>query len=271
MANVKITDLTAATALGGTELFETVQSGSSVKASATQIKTFVGDSLNITGGTIGSSTLSNVRLSSAVGSLASVTISAGAMGSLTVTGGTFNSVTLSNAVGEFDSITVTAGAVPITAITGINYAQLSSTRDQTAASANVAYAVSFDTASSWNTGITTASSTNITFAADGVYLCSMNFQLKNTDASNHTVTVWYQKNGTNVANTGSTISVPKAADGGVTVFELTFQEQVTAGQYLTLYWAANNTALSLDYTAASAGPPNVPAIPSVIFTSNRIF
>ena len=266
MANVKITDLTAATALGGTELFETVQSGSSVKASATQIKTFVGDSLNITGGT-----LSSVTLSSAVGSLSSVTISAGAMGSLTVTGGTFNSVTLSNAVGEFDSITVTAGAIPITSITGINYAQLSSTRDQTAASANVAYAVSFDTASSWNTGITTASSTNITFAAAGVYLCSMNFQLKNTDTSNHSVTVWYQKNGTNVANTGSIISVPKSTDGGVTVFELTFQEQVTAGQYLTLYWSASNTALTLDYTAASAGPPNVPAIPSVIFTSNRIF
>lgn len=233
MANVKITDLTAATALGGTELFETVQSGSSVKASATQIKTFVGDSLNITGGTL-------------------------------------NSVTLSNAVGEFDSITVTAGAIPITAITGINYCQLISTRDQTATSANVAYAVSFDTASSWNTGITTASSTNITFAAAGVYLCSMNFQLKNTDTSNHAITVWYQKNGTNVANTGSTISVPKSTDGGVTVFELTFQEQVTAGQYLTLYWSTPNTAVTLDYTAASAGPPSVPAIPSVIFTAHRI-
>lgn len=233
MANVKITDLTAATALGGTELFETVQSGSSVKASATQIKTFVGDSLNITGGTL-------------------------------------NSVTLSNAVGEFDSITVTAGAIPITAITGINYGQLISTRDQTATSANVAYAVSFDTASSWNTGITTASSTNITFAAAGVYLCSMNFQLKNTDTSNHAITVWYQKNGTNVANTGSTISVPKSTDGGVTVFELTFQEQVTAGQYLTLYWSTPNTAVTLDYTAASAGPPSVPAIPSVIFTAHRI-
>ena len=44
MANIKITDLTAATALGGTELFECVQSAASVKASATQIKTFVGNS-----------------------------------------------------------------------------------------------------------------------------------------------------------------------------------------------------------------------------------
>ena len=99
----------------------------------------------------------------------------------------------------------------------------------------------------------------------------MNFQLKNTNTSNHTVTIWYQKNGVNAANSGSTISVPKATDGGVTVFELTFQEQVTAGQYLTLYWSTDNTAVSLDYTAASAGPPSVPAIPSIIFTAHRIF
>ena len=233
MANVKITDLSAATALGGTELFECVQSSTSVKASATQIKNFVGDSLNITGGVLGS-------------------------------------VTINNAVGEFDSITVTAGAIPFDTITGRSYAQKISTRDQTATSANVAYAVSFDTGSSWDSGITVASSTNITFATAGVYLCSMNFQLKNSDTSNHTVTVWYQKDGTNVANTASTISVPKATDGGVTVFELTFQEQVTATQYLTLYWATNNTTVTIDYTAASAGPPNVPAIPSVIFTANRI-
>lgn len=233
MANVKITDLVAGTALGGTELFESVQSAASVKLTADQIKTFVGNSLNITGGV-------------------------------------FNSVTISNAVGEFDSITITAGAVPFNTITNRAYAQLISTRDQTATSANVAYAVSFDTASSWNTGITIASSTNITMATAGVYSCSMNFQFKNTDTSNHAVTVWYQLNGTNVANSGSTISVPKTTDGGVTVFELTFQEQVTAGQYITLYWATPNTAVTLDYTTASAGPPSVPAIPSIIFTAERI-
>lgn len=41
MANVKITDLTAATILDGTELFECVQSGNSRKADADQIRAFV--------------------------------------------------------------------------------------------------------------------------------------------------------------------------------------------------------------------------------------
>lgn len=265
MANVKITDLTAGTALGGTELFESVQSAASVKLTADQIKTFVGNSLNITGGIFGS-----VTINDAIGEFDSITITAGNIGSATVTGGTYNSITVSNAVGEFDSLTITAGAVPFNTITNRAYAQLISTRDQTAVSANVAYAISLDTASTWNTGITVASSTNITMAAAGVYSCTVNLQLKNTDTANHAVTVWYQLNGTNAANSASTISVPKTTDGGVTVFELTFQEQVTAGQYITFYWEADNTAVSLDYTAASAGPPSVPAIPSIIFTAERI-
>lgn len=230
MANVKITDLTAATALGGTELFETVQSGSSVKASATQIKTFVGDSLNISNGLIGS-------------------------------------VTISNATGSFNSITITAGTVPFNTITGRSAAQLLSTRDQTAVSANVGYAVAFDTASSWNSGITIASSTNITFAAAGVYECSMNFQFNNADTSDHSAYAWYAINGVAVSNSGSKTSVPKVGDGGAHVFELNFQEQFTAGQYLTLYWSTDNTNVSLDYSSASAP---VPAIPSVIFTATRV-
>lgn len=238
MANVTITDLSAASALSGSELFETVQTGASVKTTATAIKTFANTSGTITGAVINSSTL--------------------------------NSCTINAATGSFGSLTISTGSIPLSTISGLVYSQFASTRDQTATSANVGYAVSFDTASSWNAGITMASSTNITFATAGVYLCSMNFQLANSDTSNHTITVWYQKNGTNVANTGSIISVPKAADGGVTVFELTFQEQLTAGQYLTLYWATSSTTAKLDYTAASAGPPDVPAIPSVIFTAQRI-
>lgn len=262
MANVKITDLTAATALGGTELFETVQSGSSVKASATQIKTFVGDSLNITGGT-----LSSVTLSSAVGSLSSVTISAGTMGSLTVTGGTFNSVTLSNAVGEFDSITVTAGAVPFNAITNRAIGQFESHVDQTATSANVAYVVQMNNAADFNTGITIASSTNVTVAAAGVYSINSSLQFANSDTTNHNSTFWFRKNGNNISNSASVISVPKVADGGKTLAQVTIFESMSISDYVQLVWSVSNTAVTLDYSAASGV---IPEIPSVIFNMQRI-
>jgi hypothetical protein len=220
MANIKITDLTAATALGGTELFECVQSSSSVKASATQIKTFVGQSL-----------------------------------------------TVSNAVGSFSSITVTTGAIPFNTITNRAYGSFLSTRDQTAVSANVTYLAAFDTAATFNAGVTVASSTNITFAAAGVYECSFNPQISNSDTNDHIAIFWLTKNGSTIANSATQVSVPKVADGGITFFEFNFQEQVAANDYLQVAWRVSNTALTIDYTASSG---TVSAVPSITFIANRI-
>ena len=230
MANVKITDLSAGTALGGTELFEAVQSSTSVKISATQIKNFANDSVSIVGGTI-------------------------------------SSVTISNTTGSFNSITISAGTVPFNTITNRAYGQFASLRDQTATSASVAYAAEFDSSSAFNAGITVASSTNITMAAAGVYECSFSAQVDNTDSNDHDITFWYAVNGVDVANTGSRVTVPKAADGGKVVFEFNFQEQLTAGQYIQVKYAVENVALKLDYTAASSP---YPGIPSIFFIANRI-
>ena len=230
MANVKITDLTAATALGGSELFECVQSSTSVKASATQIKNFVGDSLNLTGGVI-------------------------------------NSVTINNAVGEFDSITVTAGAVPFNTITNLSVGQFESHVDQTAASANVATIVQMNNAAGFNSGITIASSTNITVAATGIYLINASLQFANADTTNHTSTFWFRKNGTNIPNSASIISVPKVADGGKTLGQVTILDSITVSSYIQLIWSVSNTNITLDYSSATVTAPEVP---SVIFNIQRI-
>jgi len=230
MANVKITDLTAATALGGTELFECVQAATSVKASVTQIKTFVGNSLNITGGVLGS-------------------------------------VTISNAVGEFDSITVTAGAIPFNTITNRAIGQFESHVDQTATSANVAYVAQMNNEAGFNTGITIASSTNITVVAAGVYSINTSIQFANSDTTNHTSTFWFRKDGTNVPNSASVISVPKVADGGKTLAQVTIFESMTVSSYIQLVWSVSNTAVTLDYSAASGV---IPEVPSIILNMQRI-
>lgn len=240
MANVTILDLSSGSALGGSESFEMVQTGASAKTTATAIKTFANTSATISGGTASSVTISS---------------------------STLNSCTINAAQGSFGSLTITTGAIPFNTITNHAVGQFISTRDQSATSASVGYAVSFDTASSFNAGITMVSSTNITFAAAGTYNCSMNFQFANSDTSDHNAYAWYSVNGSNVANSGSKISVPRASYGGATIFELNFQEQLTAGQYITLHWSTDNTAVTLDYSTASSP---VPAIPSVIFNASRI-
>ena len=230
MANIKITDLTAATALGGTELFETVQSGSSVKASAQQIKTYVGDSLNITGGVLGS-------------------------------------VTLSNGVGSFSSLSVTAGAIPFNTITNRAIGQFESHVDQTAVSANVGYVVQMNNAADFNAGITIASSTNVTVAAAGVYSINASIQFANADSTNHTSTFWFRKDGTNIPNSASIISVPKVADGGKTLAQVTIFESMTVSSYVQLVWSVSNINVTLDYSSATVTAPEVP---SVIFNMQRI-
>lgn len=204
MANVKITDLPAATTpLAGTELFEVVQSGDSAKVAAADIA---------------------------------------------------NSAT----------------AIPFGSITGRAYLSAYDTTDQTG-SVSAATAVKIAT-TGFSSGISVANNgsgnpTRITFTAAGTYMVAPSLQLKNTDSSDHDATIWFAKNGTNIANSATTVTVPKAADGGAAYFQIVFYEQVTAGQYIEIYWLPENVAVTLDYTAAGA---IAPAVPSVIVAAERI-
>lgn len=204
MANVKITDLTAAsTPLAGTELFETVQGGTSKKVAASDI----GNSAN---------------------------------------------------------------ALPYASLSGRAYISAYSNTDQTG-SVSAATAVKIEN-TSFSTGISMTNNgsgnpTRITFAAAGTYMVAPSLQFKNSDSSDHDVTVWFRKNGTDIANSATILTVPKAADGGSAYFQIVFYEQVTATQYIELMWLPENVAVTLDYTAAGA---IAPAIPSAIVASERI-
>ena len=263
MANVTITDLSAASALSGSELFETVQTGASVKTTATAIKTFANTSAVISGGTltgvaINSSTITNAVITGST--YASLTISSATINNALATGGTYASITLTNA-------TLSSGSVPFDTITNFVSGQVFSLRDQTAVSATTAYAMSFDSTSSWNTGFSVQNSTNIIMAVAGTYQFGINLQWANTDTANSQPKVWLEKGGTAVTNSTFTMNVPKAADGGITLTQIVIQEIFTAGQTLVIYWNTDSTTTRLDYTAASGV---IPAVPSVVFNIERV-
>ncbi len=206
MANVKITDLTAAsTPLAGTELFETVQGGTSKKVAASDI----GNSAN---------------------------------------------------------------AVPFLSLAGRAYISANSTTDQTG---DVAAATAIElenTITSPTVGITIANDgsgnpTRITFAAAGTYMIAPSIQFKNTDSDDHDATVWFRKNGTNIANSATIVNIPKAGDGGATFFQVVVYETVTAAQYIEIMWLPEDATVTLDFLAAGA---IAPAIPSVILAAERI-
>lgn len=204
MANVKITDLTAATVpLAGTELFETVQTGDSKKVAASDIA---------------------------------------------------NSAT----------------ALPYNSVAGRAYISAYSNTDQTG-SISAATAAKMEV-TDFSSGISITNNgsgqpTRITFAAAGTYALAPSIQFANSAVSNYNVNIWFRKNGTDISNSNSVINVPKAADGGNTLFQIVFYVQVTAGQYVEIMWLPVNVAVTLDYIAAGS---IAPASPSVIIAAERI-
>ena len=230
MANVKITDLTAAsTPLAGTELLEIVQGGASRKVAASDI----------------AASASNVR-----------TVATGGTGASTLTG---------YVKGNGTSAMTAAATVPFLDLAGRAFAQPSSTADQTG-NVSAATAITFNTDLT-GTGISVVASTQITFTAAGTYMLAPSIQFKNTDSNDHDVTVWFRKNGTNIANSATILSIPKAADGGAAVFSLSFFDTVTAGQYIEVMWLPENVTVTVDAAVAGA---IAPAIPSIICPVMRI-
>jgi hypothetical protein len=92
-------------------------------------------------------------------------------------------------------------------------------------------------------------------------------QFANSAGSDHTAIVWFRKNGTNIANSATIITIPKVSEGGAAVFSLSFFDTVTAGQYIEIMWLPSNIAVTIEHTAIGA---IAPAIPSIICPVMRI-
>jgi plastocyanin len=112
----------------------------------------------------------------------------------------------------------------------------------------------------------------------GVYTIRYSLQFANTDNQQHTATVWLQKNGSDVANSSTSFSVPARKSASIPGFVCGYSEAtftVAVGDEIELYWAvdkANVVSPAADgiymfHDAAWTTPTNPyarPAIPSAI-------
>ena len=172
-----------------------------------------------------------------------------------------------------DNVAITGGAVAFSALSGRAFAMFSDITDQTG-SVSTPTAVKFGTTEIVGAGITIASSggnaTRITFVTAGTYMIAPNLQFINSDTNDHDVYVWFRRNGTDIARSATRITVPKTGDGGAAFFQIIGYDTVTANQYIEVIWLPENIAVTIDHTAAAAGPPAIPAIPSAIVIAERI-
>ena len=141
-------------------------------------------------------------------------------------------------------------------------AKFFSTTDQTASIVDTAYALQFEnTYLGEAISITGTPKTRITPLYSGVYNFELSVELTSSNANSKELSFWVRRSGVDIANTGRMHVV--AGSGGVDDFEYSFTMDLTAGQYIELMWATDDTGITIDYQAAASPRP---AVPSTLLT-----
>lgn len=143
----------------------------------------------------------------------------------------------------------------------LRYGSFYDTTDQTAAVINTAYAMTFNS-TDITQGVYIGTPTSRVYVdTHNVYNIQFSAQFVNTAGGTHNVWVWLRKNGTDVANSATTLRLQ--GNNAEAVAAWNFLLDMNAGDYFELMWEVSDLAVSLFADPASAVHP---AIPSVILT-----
>lgn len=111
----------------------------------------------------------------------------------------------------------------------------------------------------------------IYFDNAGVYNIQFSAQFLNFTNTEDNVSMWFAKNGTDIANSASIVQINSKHGGnpGAAILTVNIFEEFDVGDYLTLDWASvtGNTVLA-SYPASSS--PLRPVVPAVILTVNYV-
>jgi hypothetical protein len=140
------------------------------------------------------------------------------------------------------------------------YGNFYSTATQTNPVANTANAMTLNTTVAAS-GVSIASSSQITFANAGYYLIEFAAQFTSSSGANVVIDVWLSKNGTNVTGTDQQVQLTGGA-GALTVASWNYLVNPSVSDYYVLYWSAPSTSVSMPYQAATTSPTR-PSSPSV--------
>ena len=146
------------------------------------------------------------------------------------------------------------------------YAVLTQDANITAAAANTAYAIQFDTPT-FADGISLdgTNPTRIVLAEAGLYRVSFTAQIASSSGSTVNFRFWPRVNGTNVG--GSTMVASLHNNGATIVVSRDSIFQFSANDYLEAMWATDSTNGSLLAHSATA---YAPASPSVTMSISRV-
>ena len=137
---------------------------------------------------------------------------------------------------------------------------------QSAASANVAYTVTFNT-TDFSNGVRIGSPTSrIIVDIPARYNFQFSIQLDKSAGSTGNIWIWPRINGVNVPDSATKIAIQGTAAETVAAWNFVL-DMKRAGDYFELVWLTDDNRVQLKHEAGFGVAPNdVPEIPSVILT-----
>jgi hypothetical protein len=145
-----------------------------------------------------------------------------------------------------------------------NYGQFSDLTIQSA-SADTAYPMRLNTVDI-SDGVSVVSGSFIKVDNTGTYNLQFSAQVEQTSNNPADISIWLRKDGTNVPNSNTEISIEKS---GKSVAAWNYMVQLNANQYVQLMWASSRSDTQLHYHTTQSTPDR-PATPSVIVTLTQI-
>ena len=191
-------------------------------------------------------------------------------GSVTLATGGATTTTITDARIGYDSVVILVPTTQTSASQEFPYGSFNSTQDQTISSTTTAYAMTFNV-TDFSDGVSLANSSQLVAGYSGIYNLQFSSQFINTDSQIQDVSVWFAKNGTNIANSNSAFSVPNrhGSTDGALIAALNIYVDLAKNDYVEIKWSATSTTVSMDYIAAQTSPTR-PATPSVIATMQYV-
>ncbi|NBR25029.1 MAG: hypothetical protein EBU08_14895, partial [Micrococcales bacterium] len=109
-------------------------------------------------------------------------------------------------------------------------------------------------------GVSIQSNSRITFDYSGTYDIQFSAQLYNGGGGNGNVDIWFRKNGTDISNSNTVVTVPSNNPYLVAAWD--YQDDISAGDYIQIVCATNNTNIVLksDGDPLSIGAPSIPSL-----------
>jgi hypothetical protein len=136
------------------------------------------------------------------------------------------------------------------------YGNFSSSTTQTPIAVNTPYAVSFET-TEISSGVVLNNTSRVTTQYSGLYSFDFRLQLTSSNSSQKSVYIWARKNGTDIPNSNSKVTL--VGNGVELVPSWSFSVSMQAGDYFELIYAASDTAVSIDAPAATSFAPSTPS------------